>query len=88
MPDSRMQIQRYIRLNNLQPALLDMVDEKRISFIPAVELSYLTEEEQCNLIETIEKINDEGNKELFKLLKKQQTEIKKLRQQLENEKDK
>ncbi len=54
MPDSRMQIQRYIRLNNLQPALLDMVDEKRISFIPAVELSYLTEEEQCNLIETIE----------------------------------
>ena len=54
MPDSRMQIQRYIRLNNLQPALLDMVDEKRISFIPAVELSYLTEEEQRNLIETIE----------------------------------
>ena len=54
MPDSRMQIQRYIRLNNLQPALLDMVDEKRIAFIPAVELSYLTEEEQCNLIETIE----------------------------------
>ena len=54
MPDSRMQIQRYIRLNNLQPALLEMVDEKRISFIPAVELSYLTEEEQRNLIETIE----------------------------------
>ena len=54
MPDSRMQIQRYIRLNNLQPALLDMVDEKRIAFIPAVELSYLTEEEQHNLIETIE----------------------------------
>ena len=54
MPDSRMQIQRYIRLNNLQPALLEMVDEKRIAFIPAVELSYLTEEEQCNLIETIE----------------------------------
>ena len=54
MPDSRMQIQRYIRLNNLQQTLLDMVDEKRISFIPAVELSYLTEEEQHNLIETIE----------------------------------
>ena len=54
MPDSRMQIQRYIRLNNLQPALLDMVDEKRISFTPAVELSYLTEEEQCHLITTIE----------------------------------
>lgn len=54
MPDSRMQIQRYIRLNNLQPTLLDMVDEGRISFTPAVELSYLTEEEQCNLITTIE----------------------------------
>lgn len=54
MPDSRMQIQRYIRLNNLQPTLLDMVDEGRISFTLAVELSYLTENEQCNLIETIE----------------------------------
>ena len=54
MPDSRMQIQRYIRLNNLQPTLLDMVDEGRISFTPAVELSYLTEAEQCNLITTIE----------------------------------
>ena len=54
MPDSRMQIQRYIRLNNLQQPLLDMVDEGRISFTPAVELSYLTEEEQRNLIETIE----------------------------------
>lgn len=54
MPDSRMQIQRYIRLNNLQEPLLDMVDEGRISFTPAVELSYLTECEQYNLIETIE----------------------------------
>ena len=54
MPDSRMQIQRYIRLNFLQQPLLDMVDEGRISFTPAVELSYLTEEEQFNLIETIE----------------------------------
>ncbi len=54
MPDSRMQIQRYIRLNNLQPTLLDMVDEGRISFTPAVELSYLTEDEQGYLIETIE----------------------------------
>lgn len=54
MPDSRMQIQRYIRLNNLQPILLDMVDEGRISFTPAVELSYLTKCEQGYLIETIE----------------------------------
>ena len=54
MPDSRMQIQRYIRLNNLQKPLLDMVDEGRISFTPAVELSYLTEAEQLDLITTIE----------------------------------
>lgn len=54
MPDSRMQIQRYIRLNNLQPILLDMVDKGRISFTPAVELSYLTKCEQGYLIETIE----------------------------------
>lgn len=54
MLDSRMQIQRYIRLNNLQEQLLNMVDKGRISFTPAVELSYLTENEQYNLIETIE----------------------------------
>ena len=54
MPDSRMQIQRYIRLNNLQPALLDMVDEKRISFTPAVELSYLPIEEQKILLSVME----------------------------------
>ena len=70
MPDSRMQIQRYIRLNNLQPALLDMVDEKRISFTPAVELSYLTEEEQCNLIETIESEDCSLFSERLKILRK------------------
>ena len=47
------QIARYIRLTNLAPALLDMVDEGRIAFRPAVELSYLTEQEQRNLLETI-----------------------------------
>ena len=52
-PDSRNQIQRYIRLTNLVPALLDMVDEGRIAFRPAVELSYLTEQEQRDLLETI-----------------------------------
>ena len=51
--DSRAQIQRYIRLTNLTPALLDMVDEGRIAFRPAVELSYLTEQEQADLLETI-----------------------------------
>ena len=51
--DSRAQIQRYIRLTNLTPALLDMVDEGRIAFRPAVELSYLTGQEQADLLETI-----------------------------------
>ena len=53
-PDSRVQIQRYIRLTYLEKALLDLVDEGRISLTPAVELSYLQPEEQNNLIETIE----------------------------------
>lgn len=52
--DSRTQIQRYIRLTNLEKPLLDMVDEGRIALTPAVELSYLLPEEQKDLIETIE----------------------------------
>lgn len=52
--ESRSQIQRYIRLNNLLPELLQMVDEERIALTPAVELSYLTEDEQKWLLETIE----------------------------------
>lgn len=52
-PDSNTQIQRYIRLTYLLPELLTMVDEGRIAFRPAVELSYLTETEQRNLLETI-----------------------------------
>ena len=52
-PDSNTQIQRYIRLTHLLPELLTMVDEGRIAFRPAVELSYLTREEQQNLLETI-----------------------------------
>lgn len=51
--DSNTQIQRYIRLTNLVPKLLDLVDEGRISFRPAVELSYMTEQEQLDLLETI-----------------------------------
>ncbi len=51
--ESRDQVFRYIRLTYLAPALLDMVDEGRIAFRPAVELSYLTEQEQADLIETI-----------------------------------
>ncbi|MBQ7962864.1 MAG: ParB/RepB/Spo0J family partition protein [Clostridia bacterium] len=52
--DSARQIHRYIRLNNLLPELLKMVDEERIALTPAVELSYLTEDEQKWLLETIE----------------------------------
>lgn len=51
--DSSRQIQRYIRLTNLVPDLLDMVDEGKIALRPAVELSYLTEQEQTDLVETI-----------------------------------
>ena len=51
--ESRDQVFRYIRLTHLAPALLDMVDEGRIAFRPAVELSYLSEQEQAYLIETI-----------------------------------
>ncbi|NCB28046.1 MAG: ParB/RepB/Spo0J family partition protein, partial [Bacteroidia bacterium] len=51
--DSQTQVRRYIRLTELLPELLDMVDENRIGFRPAVELSYLTTEEQQSLLETI-----------------------------------
>ena len=52
-PDSNTQIQRYIRLTELIPELLDMVDESRIALRPAVELSYLKKEEQEDLLEEI-----------------------------------
>ena len=51
--DSARQIQRYIRLTELIPGLLDLVDESRIAMRPAVELSYLTKKEQDCLLETI-----------------------------------
>lgn len=53
-PDSRAQIQRYIRLTHLIPELLEMVDENKIAMRPAVELSYLTEREQQALCSTME----------------------------------
>lgn len=52
--ESRDQVFRYIRLNNLIPELLDLVDKGRIALTPAVELSYLTEEQQYSLLGTIE----------------------------------
>lgn len=55
--DSARQIQRYIRLTNLLPEILQYVDDGRISFTPAVELSYLNEQEQYDLLEQME-LND------------------------------
>ena len=53
-PDSRSQIQRYIRLTELIPPVLDMVDSGKIAFRPAVELSYLSKEHQQSLYDTME----------------------------------
>ena len=52
--DSHEQVRRYIRLTELTPDLLKMVDEGKISFRPAVELSYLSKEEQASLLMTME----------------------------------
>ena len=51
--DSYEQVRRFIRLTNLIPEILDMVDDGRIAFRPAVELSYLAEQEQCALYDTM-----------------------------------
>ena len=56
--DSRNQVRRFIRLTNLMPELLDMVDEKKIAFNPAVELSYLDESQQRDFLEAM---NDTQN---------------------------
>lgn len=52
--ESRNQIQRFIRLTELIPTLLDMVDERKIALNPAVELSYLKKEEQTLLLEAMD----------------------------------
>ena len=52
--ESASQVKRYIRLTNLIPGILQMVDEGKIALTPAVELSYLTETEQVDLLETME----------------------------------
>ena len=51
---SRSQVQRFMRLNNLVPNLIDMVDDKKVAMNPAVELSFLKPEEQEQLVETME----------------------------------
>ena len=53
-PDSRAQIQRFIRLTELIPEILDMVDDGKIAFRPAVEISYLSKEQQKSLQDTME----------------------------------
>jgi ParB family chromosome partitioning protein len=52
--ESGRQVQRYIRMTNLIPEILTMVDDGKIALTPAVELSYLTEQEQRNLLETMD----------------------------------
>ena len=52
--DSKSQVKRYIRLTNLIPEILDMVDEKKIAFNPAVELSYLKPSEQKKFLEAMD----------------------------------
>ena len=52
--ESRKQVQRFVRLTNLVPELLDMVDEKKIAFNPAVELSYLDESQQRDFLEAMQ----------------------------------
>ena len=52
--ESRNQVQRFVRLTNLVPELLDMVDQKKISFNPAVELSYLDEKQQQEFLEAMD----------------------------------
>ena len=54
MGQSRTQVQRYIRLTELQPELLDMVDSKKLAFNPAVELSYLKPDEQKDFLEAMD----------------------------------
>lgn len=54
MGESARTIQRYIRLTNLIPELMDMVDERKMAFNPAVEISYLTREEQANLLSAMD----------------------------------
>ena len=52
--ESERQVHRFVRLTNLTPELMDMVDDKRLAFTPAVELSYLKEEEQQQLASALE----------------------------------
>ena len=68
--DSRNQVRRFIRLTNLIPELLDMVDEKKISFNPAVELSYLDESQQRAFLEAMNDTQNAPSRSQAQRLKK------------------
>ena len=68
---SRSQVQRFVRLNNLVPQLMDMVDEKKVAMNPAYELSFLRPEEQTQLIETMEACQSTPSLSQAQRLKKQ-----------------
>lgn len=70
------QVQRYIRLTELQAELLQMVDDKKLPFNPAVEISYLTKEEQGHLLELMKELSIVPSLEQAKRLKKYSQEGK------------
>ena len=72
--DSRNQVHRYIRLTNLVPDLLDLVDQKQISFNPAVELSYLKPEEQEMFMEAMDDVQAAPSLSQAQRLKKESQE--------------
>ena len=74
--DSARNIHRFIRLTELLPELLQMVDDKKLSFNPAVELSYLTREQQGELMEIMGELQDVPSLEQAKRLKKYSQEEK------------
>ena len=65
-PDSKSQIKRFIRLTELIPPLLDMVDEKKIALSPAYELSFLKPQEQAWLVETMDYEQARKSRTVFK----------------------
>ena len=68
--DTKSQVKRFIRLTNLVPELLDMVDEKKIAFNPAVELSYLDESQQRDFLEAMNDTQNAPSRSQAQRLKK------------------
>ncbi len=74
--ESARQVQRFIRLNNLIPEILDLVDDKKIAFNPAVELSYLPKEEQREFVQAMEEAQTSSSLSQAQRLKKASQEGK------------